>query len=101
MRMPRSAQAHGNTGVFQTSFKTARLPRLPRSDAREEAPDSSACRARRSRGATGAGDAMCAGIALALAENGAARACAERGMRMSQAFLRARQNGEVEEAAPF
>ena len=33
--------------------------------------------------ATGAGDAMCAGIALALAENGAARACAERGMRMS------------------
>ena len=51
--------------------------------------------------ATGAGDAMCAGIALALAENGAARACAERGMRMSQALLRARQNGEVEEAAPF
>ena len=46
--------------------------------------------------ATGAGDAMCAGIALALAENGA-----ERGMRMSQALLRARQNGEVEEAAPF
>ena len=27
--------------------------------------------------ATGAGDAMCAGIALALVENGAARACAE------------------------
>ena len=26
---------------------------------------------------------------------------AERGMRMSQALLRARQNGEVEEAAPF
>ena len=51
--------------------------------------------------ATGAGDAMCAGIALALAENGAARACAERGMPMSQALLRARQNGEVEEAAPF
>ena len=51
--------------------------------------------------ATGAGDAMCAGIALALAENGAARDCAERGMRMSQALLRARQNGEVEEAAPF
>ena len=51
--------------------------------------------------ATGAGDAMCAGIALALAENGAARACAERGMRMSQALLRVRQNGEVEEAAPF
>ena len=51
--------------------------------------------------ATGAGDAMCAGIALALAENGAARACAERGMRMSQELLRARQNGEVEEAAPF
>ena len=44
---------------------------------------------------------MCAGIALALTENGAARACAERGMRMSQALLRARQNGEVEEAAPF
>ena len=51
--------------------------------------------------ATGAGDAMCAGIALALAENGAARACAERGMRMSQALLRARQNGEVEKVAPF
>ena len=51
--------------------------------------------------ATGAGDAMCAGIALALAENGAARACAERGMRMSQALLRVRQNGEVEKAAPF
>ena len=51
--------------------------------------------------ATGAGDAMCAGIALALAENGAARACAERDRRMSQALLRARQNGEVEEAAPF
>ena len=51
--------------------------------------------------ATGAGAAMCAGIALALAENGAARACAERDMRMSQALLRARQNGEVEEAAPF
>ena len=51
--------------------------------------------------ATGAGDAMCAGVALALAENGAARACAERDMRMSQALLRARQNGEVEEAAPF
>ena len=51
--------------------------------------------------ATGAGDAMCAGIALALAENGAARACAERGMRMSQALLRARQNGEVEKIAPF
>ena len=51
--------------------------------------------------ATGAGNAMCAGIALALAENGAARDCAERGMRMSQALLRARQNGEVEEAAPF
>ena len=51
--------------------------------------------------ATGAGDAMCAGIALALAENGSARACAERGMRMSQALLRVRQNGEVEEAAPF
>ena len=51
--------------------------------------------------ATGAGDAMCAGIALALAENGSARDCAERGMRMSQALLRARQNGEVEEAAPF
>ena len=51
--------------------------------------------------ATGAGDAMCAGIALALAENGAARACAECGMRMSQTLLRARQNGEVEEAAPF
>ena len=51
--------------------------------------------------ATGAGDAMCAGIALALAENGSARACAERGMRMSQVLLRARQNGEVEEAAPF
>ena len=51
--------------------------------------------------ATGAGDAMCAGIALALAEKGAARACAERGMRMSRALLRARQNGEVEEAAPF
>ena len=50
---------------------------------------------------TGAGDAMCAGIALALAENGAARACAERGMRMSQALLGACQNGEVEEAAPF
>ena len=49
----------------------------------------------------GAGDAMCAGIALALAENGSARACAERGMRMSQELLRARQNGEVEEAAPF
>ena len=30
--------------------------------------------------ATGAGDAMCAGIAMALAENGAARACAERGI---------------------
>ena len=51
--------------------------------------------------ATGVGDAMCAGIALALADNGAARACAERGMQMSQALLRARQNGEVEEAAPF
>ena len=51
--------------------------------------------------ATGAGDAMCAGIALALTENGAARACAERGMHMSQALLRVRQNGEVEEAAPF
>ena len=51
--------------------------------------------------ATGAGDAMCAGIALALAENGAARDCAERGMRMSQALLRARQNGEVEKVAPF
>ena len=51
--------------------------------------------------ATGAGDAMCAGIALALAENGTARACAERGMRMSQALLRARQNGEVEKVAPF
>ena len=51
--------------------------------------------------ATGAGDAMCAGIALALAENGAARACAERGMRMSQALLRVRQNGEVEKVAPF
>ena len=51
--------------------------------------------------ATGGGDAMCAGLALALAENGAARACAERGMQMSQALLRARQNGEVEEAAPF
>ena len=49
----------------------------------------------------GADGAMCAGIALALAENGAARACAERGMRMSQVLLRARQNGEVEEAAPF
>ena len=49
----------------------------------------------------GADGAMCAGIALALAENGAARDCAERGMRMSQALLRARQNGEVEEAAPF
>ena len=32
---------------------------------------------------TGAGDAMCAGIVRTLAENGAARACAERGMRMS------------------
>ena len=51
--------------------------------------------------ATGAGDAMCAGIALALAENGSARDCAERGMRMSQVLLRVRQNGEVEEAAPF
>ena len=51
--------------------------------------------------ATGAGDAMCAGIALALAENGAARDCAERGMRMSQALLRARQNGETEGAAAF
>ena len=51
--------------------------------------------------ATGAGDAMCTGIALALAENGSARDCAERGMRMSQALLRARQNGEVEEAATF
>ena len=37
----------------------------------------------------------------AKAENGGARDCAERGMRMSQALLRARQNGEVEEAAPF
>lgn len=45
--------------------------------------------------ATGAGDAMCAGIALALAENGTARTCAERGMRMSQALLRARQRGET------
>ncbi len=51
--------------------------------------------------ATGAGDAMCAGIALALAENGTARDCAERGMRMSQALLRARQKGETEKAAPF
>lgn len=51
--------------------------------------------------ATGAGDAMCAGIALALAENGTARDCADRGMRMSQALLRARQNGETEEAAPL
>ena len=40
-------------------------------------------------------------IALALAENGSARDCAERGMRMSQVLLRVRQNGEVEEAAPF
>ena len=51
--------------------------------------------------ATGAVDAMCAGIALALVENGSARDCTERGMRMSQALLRVRQNGEVEEAAPF
>ena len=51
--------------------------------------------------ATGAGDAMCAGIALALAENGTARDCAERGMRMSQALLRARQSGEAESAMPF
>ena len=51
--------------------------------------------------ATGAGDAMCAGIVLALAENGTARDCAERGMRMSQALLRARQSGEAESAMPF
>ena len=51
--------------------------------------------------ATGAGDAMCAGIALALAETGTARDCAERGMRMSQALLRARKSGEAESAMPF
>ena len=50
---------------------------------------------------TGAGDAMCAGIVRTLAENGSARDCAERGMRMSQALLRARQNGKAEGAAAF
>ena len=42
-----------------------------------------------------------AGIVRTLAENGRARDCAERGMRMSQALLRARQNGEKGEAAVF
>ena len=40
-------------------------------------------------------------IALARTETGTARDCAERGMRMSQALLRARQNGEAESAMPF
>ena len=40
-------------------------------------------------------------IALALAENGTARDCAEHGMRMSQALLRASQSGETESAMPF
>lgn len=44
---------------------------------------------------TGAGDAMCAGIALGVAKNEDAQECARRGMAISAAFLKARAEGRT------
>ena len=50
---------------------------------------------------TGAGDAMCAGIALGAAKNECARECALRGMAMSAAFLRARSEEKESRGSDF